>query len=279
MFGRFLRAAQEQQVQPGQPGAPVEVPLDPVLLGAVDAARAAAVEEAGDAFVGEPLEAVMEADSLACHAFTCLNPAYAGWRWTVTLARVGDSADITVNEVLLLPGPDSILAPTWVPWSDRVRPGDLNVGDVLPTAPDDDRLVPGMLGLDDLEGLAGQAPLHPAQWELGLGRARILSASGQDAAVARWQRGETGPQSAMARHAALTCSSCGFLVTIGGPLGQAFGLCANAFGAADGRVVAMDYGCGAHSEISVDQSAAGQDPDAPAQQDQLHAELSGAPGA
>jgi hypothetical protein len=35
---------------------------------------------------------------------------------------------------------------------------------------------------------------------------------------------------------------------IGGSLGQAFGLCANAFGA-DGRVVSLNYGCGAHSSV------------------------------
>jgi hypothetical protein len=227
---------------------------DSVLLQAIEVARSVAIEEAGEGAVGDHVEALMEGDGLVSHSFECLSPAYVGWRWSVTLARVPGAGEVTVNEVLLLPGPDSILAPSWVPWSDRVRPGDLSVGDVLPTAPDDPRLVPSMLGLDDLEGLAGQSPLHPGQWEVGLGRARVLSPNGHDAAVERWQRGETGPQSAMARHAALTCSTCGFLVPIGGTLGQAFGLCANAFGAADGRVVAFDYGCGAHSEIVADES-------------------------
>jgi hypothetical protein len=32
-------------------------------------------------------------------------------------------------------------------------------------------------------------------------------------------------------------------------IGQAFGVCANAFAPADGRVVALNYGCGAHSEV------------------------------
>jgi hypothetical protein len=36
---------------------------------------------------------------------------------------------------------------------------------------------------------------------------------------------------------------------LGGTLGQAFGVCANAFAPADGRVVALNYGCGAHSEV------------------------------
>lgn len=231
-----------------------EVADDSLLLGAIDLARAAAIEEAGDGQVGDHVEAQMEDEGLATHAFECLSPAYVGWRWSVTLARPAGAQTITINDVLLLPGPASILAPAWVPWSDRVRPGDLGVGDVLPTAPDDPRLVPGYIGLDDLEGCSGQSPLAPGQWELGFGRARILSSDGRDSAVERWQRGETGPQSAMARNASLTCSSCGFLVTIGGALGQAFGLCANAFGAADGRVVAMDFGCGAHSEIVAEEA-------------------------
>ena len=35
---------------------------------------------------------------------------------------------------------------------------------------------------------------------------------------------------------------------MGGLVGQAFGVCTNAFGA-DGRVVALGYGCGAHSSV------------------------------
>jgi len=33
-----------------------------------------------------------------------------------------------------------MLAPDWVPWSDRIQAGDLGVGDLLPTAADDPRL-------------------------------------------------------------------------------------------------------------------------------------------
>jgi hypothetical protein len=41
-------------------------------------------------------------------------------------------------------------------------------------------------------------------------------------------------------------------MTIGGRLGQAFGVCANPISPSDGRVVTMDHGCGAHSETIVD---------------------------
>ena len=40
-------------------------------------------------------------------------------------------------------------------------------------------------------------------------------------------------------------------MTIGGRLGQAFGVCANALSPSDGRIVSLDHGCGAHSQTVV----------------------------
>ena len=58
------------------------------------------------------------------------------------MARASRSKTVTVSESLLVPGPDAILAPPWVPWRERLRPGDLGAGDILPAPPDDERLVP-----------------------------------------------------------------------------------------------------------------------------------------
>ena len=55
-----------------------EAKRDAVLVAAVDAARAAAVSETGEALVGEHLGVVMEEERLATHSFACLNPAYVG---------------------------------------------------------------------------------------------------------------------------------------------------------------------------------------------------------
>ena len=60
---------------------------------------------------------------------------------------MGDEG-VTVDEVVLLPGPDAIVAPAWVPWRERIRPGDLSPGDVLPVDEDDPRLVPAYLAGD-----------------------------------------------------------------------------------------------------------------------------------
>jgi hypothetical protein len=84
-------------------------------------------------------------------------------------------------------------------------------------------------------------------WELGLGRARVLSVVGREQAADRWHSSEFGPATEMARLAQASCDSCGFHNSLAGPLGQAFAVCTNALSPADGRIVSLSFGCGAHS--------------------------------
>jgi len=224
---------------------------DAALVAAIDQAREAVVLEAGSELVGEHLAVVMEGERLATHTFACLSPAYVGWQWAVTLARAPRAKTVTVTEVVLLPGEGALVAPEWVPWSDRVRPGDLGPGDVLPTSNDDPRLVAGLTGHADLDGVASRAPVQPSQWEIGLGRIRVLSPIGRDDAADRWVEGDFGPGSAMAKQATLDCGTCGFMLPMDGPMGQQFAVCANEMSPADGHVVALTFGCGAHSEAFV----------------------------
>lgn len=308
---------------------------DQACAEAEDLARDAAAEIAGPGRVGDHLAAEPEADRVVTHLFSCLDPAYRDWRWAVTVARASRSKTVTVSESVLLPGPDAVLAPPWVPWRERLRPGDLGVGDLLPAPADDERLAPvavlegedglpdwqeaswtaadvtapgpvrpvsfGQAGAEEPAGnepgteqpasgeersagqepaagpepVAGQAPAAgeepPA--EAGAGkpgaaltgpgrqgrraggaretvprRARVLSAIGRDEAAFRWYASEHGPDSPLARAAPAPCSSCGFFIRLAGPLGRVFGACANEFAPDDGRVVAADHGCGAHSE-------------------------------
>jgi hypothetical protein len=228
---------------------------DAVLTAAVDVARAAAVEVAARAeHVGEHLGADLEAERLLTHRFACEDPAYRGWQWAVTLARVPRGKSVTVCEAVLLPGDDALLAQEWVPWSQRLAPGDLGVGDLLTTEPDDERLEPGYTaagGGEQDRGEADDDTDRVALWELGLGRARVLSEIGRDDAVDRWYSGEHGPTAALAEAAPAQCSTCGFVVPLGGSLRRMFGVCANAYSPSDGNVVSYDHGCGAHSEIAV----------------------------
>jgi hypothetical protein len=246
--------------------------LDEACAAAVDIARAAAAELVGAAQVGQHVGALADADRVVTHLFTCLDPAYVGWRWAVTVARASRAKLVTVDECVLLPGPDSLLAPDWVPWSERVLPGDLGVGDLMPTPSDDERLVPvaalegddGVLDWDDTSawdeggdlaeslGLAGTTQV-PEQ----VGRARVLSAIGRDATALRWYTSDHGPGTPLAKSAPGPCVTCGFLVRLAGPLGRVFGVCGNEYAPDDGRVVSVDHGCGAHSEAVGDPQSHG----------------------
>ena len=216
---------------------------DAACAAAVDLARAAAVE-VGGASVGEHIGLEVDGDRVVTHLFASTNQAYVGWRWQVTVARASRAKAATVDEVALLPGPEAMLPPAWVPWSERLRPGDLGVGDLLPTEADDDRLVPAYAAGDDPE-------LDDVAWELGLGRIRVLSLLGRDEAAERWYDGDAGPAAKIAKAAPARCSTCGFLTALVGALRQLFGVCANEYAPDDGRVVSLDHGCGAHSEALV----------------------------
>jgi hypothetical protein len=256
---------------------------DQACADAVELARAAAVDMVGSSQVGAHLTLTSDADRVVTHLFDCLDPAYKGWRWAVTVARASRAKVVTVDECLLLPGPDSLLAPAWVPWEERVRPGDLGVGDLMPARSDDERLVPvaalegddGILDWDDSEeweswderlaavglpqapgetptGSAGKQPSESA------GRPRVLSAIGRDATALRWYSSEHGPGTPLARAAPGPCETCGFLVRLTGSMGRVFGACANEYAPDDGRVVSLDHGCGAHSEAVTPDGALGQ---------------------
>ena len=176
-------------------------------------------------------------------SYEALMPGYVGWRWVVTVAQVDDKSAPTICDVVLLPGEDSLLAPEWVPYSERITAEDVTAGTIVPTALDDVRLVPAPSVIPSDEEL----DLHE-MFELGAGRLRVLSIEGRDQAAKRWIEGDRGPETEIARLAPKSCGSCGFFLPISGSLRQAFGVCANAISPEDARVVAINHGCGAHSE-------------------------------
>ncbi|MGP4033017.1 DUF3027 domain-containing protein [Pseudarthrobacter sp. 1C304] len=97
---------------------------DAFLAAAVDAARAAIEDIAPADQIGAHLAAKSEGDRLVTHLFESRLPGYGGWQWYAVLTRNSRSKAVTVNELGLLPSADSILAPEWVPWAERVRPED-----------------------------------------------------------------------------------------------------------------------------------------------------------
>ena len=257
---------------------------DRLCAEAVDLAREAAEEAAFPGVVGEHVTLFAEGDRVVTHLFEAKELGYRGWRWAVTVARASRAKNVTLDETVLLPGPDSLAPPEWVPWSERLRPGDMGPGDLLPTEAEDLRLEPGWTGEDapppnsllseemesqaQSQALAEVADTEDAELaapvatvpvrgsitsvaeELGMRRARVLSRYGLHLAADRWDE-EYGAKTPMAQAAPATCVSCAFLIPVSGSLGQAFGICANEFGPADGHVVSLSYGCGGHSEAAV----------------------------
>ena len=223
---------------------------DKVLEAAVDLAREAAVEIADLGAVGDHLGLTMVQERLGVHYFTCTSRAYPGWRWAVSVARVPRAKAATVCETSLMPGDGAMLSPDWVPYAARLAPGDIGPGDITPHIADDPNLESGFeaTGDEDVDQMA--------LWELGLGRSRVLSAHGLEVAAQRWHDGENGPAASIADKAPAACSTCGYFLPMPGLLRQAFGVCANAWSPSDGRVVALQHGCGAHSEVDIAPAAA-----------------------
>ncbi len=225
---------------------------DPVLSAAVDEARQALLETVPADQVGEHLGFRLEEERVGTHYFASGEPGYRGWQWAVSITRAPRQRRVTVDEVVLLPGEDALLPPTWVPWKDRVRPEDLGPGDLLPTDENDARLVPGYLAGDPA---LNDRWINTVVERVGLGRERVLSLEGRDLAAQRWYDGDHGPHTPVAQAAPAPCATCGFLVRLAGPLARVFGVCANENSPDDGRVVSMDHGCGAHSEIRLKAAA------------------------
>lgn len=222
-------------------------PVSAAAFDATDLARTAIIDEIhSSAQIGKFVSVEFDdEDRVATYLFEAKLTGYKGWRWCVTVAKVDSDAQPTICDVVVLPGPDALIAPDWIPYLDRIQPGDVGVGDIVPSSLVDTRLVAGE------QALPADEELDPAMaLELGFGRARVMSIEGRDQAAKRWYDGDRGPKSPIAESAPKPCHSCGFFIPIAGSLRSTFGVCANAISPDDARVVSVDHGCGAHSEAT-----------------------------
>ena len=217
-------------------------------MSTLELARSAAIADAGNPeLVGADVSVEIDDDGrVETYLFEAHLAGYKGWRWCVTIAKVDKKSEPTICDVVVLPGPDALLAPEWVAYRDRIQPGDVGVGDIVPSSLDDTRLVPSV------HSLIADEELDAMQvFDLGLVRARVMSIEGRDQASKRWYESDRGPQSPIAQAAPKPCSSCAFFLPIAGSLRSSFGVCANAISPEDARVVSVDHGCGAHSEATL----------------------------
>lgn len=81
-------------------------------------ARQAAKAGAPANTVGQFVELIDEGDEVYTYLFETKQKGYVGWRWSVTV--FAGLEEPSISEVLLMPGPDSLVAPNWVPWSERL---------------------------------------------------------------------------------------------------------------------------------------------------------------
>lgn len=183
---------------------------------------------------------------IATYLFVADIAGYLGWRWAITIAKVDEDTAATICDVVVLPGPDSLIAPDHVPYRERILPEDITPGVIVPSLTDDTRLVPGISALPQDEDLDATQV-----FDLGLMRPRVLSIEGRDQASKRWYASDRGPATPLAEQAPKPCYSCGFFVPLAGSLRSSFGVCANAIAPDDARVVSVDHGCGAHSEATL----------------------------
>lgn len=95
--------------------------VDTVLAQAKDIALAGIQEITSAENIGIVHHLRGEEERLTTHLFECTMSGYRGWFWFATLSRTPRSKIATVCEVGLIPGDDALLAPAWVPWSERMN--------------------------------------------------------------------------------------------------------------------------------------------------------------
>lgn len=94
--------------------------LDRKLAEAREFALSALKELADPEEIGEGHRVVADDERLVTHYFTSNRRGYLDWEWYVTIARAPRQSVPTVCESGLLPAEGALLAPHWVPWSDRL---------------------------------------------------------------------------------------------------------------------------------------------------------------
>lgn len=78
------------------------------------AAKSAAGSELG------PFVEMVTEENVSTYIWEANLKAYQGWRWNVMVNQIDPGSEPTLSEVVLLPGPDALLAPDWIPWADRL---------------------------------------------------------------------------------------------------------------------------------------------------------------
>ena len=82
-------------------------------------AREALADFTAPGTFGDLLSDTAEGEGVFTLNFAATMGGYPGWHWTVSLAEL-EGEQPTVLETELMPGDGALLAPDWVPWSERL---------------------------------------------------------------------------------------------------------------------------------------------------------------
>ena len=208
-------------------------------MGAADQARTAIVEFSGPTPSATTSASSFEDPTAATHRFLAGMPGYQGWQWAVVVAAYPGADHATISEVVLVPGPTALLAPQWVPWEERVQPGDLSPGDLLAAQPTTRGWCPVTCRPATPSSTSSPARSGWAAARCSAhGAASTPHSAGTTATTVRVRRWPARPAGFAATAASISARRLA---------GHAFGVCGNEM-SADGHVVAGEYGCGAHSD-------------------------------
>jgi hypothetical protein len=83
-------------------------------------AEVAAKSAADKNELGSLVESVDEGEGITTFLFESKKLGYLGWRWSVTIYQADPVSEPSLCEVVMVPGDDSLIAPSWVPWSERL---------------------------------------------------------------------------------------------------------------------------------------------------------------
>jgi Protein of unknown function (DUF3027) len=103
-------------------------------------ALTALLEVQAPATVGDFVSETDQGDSVVSYRFETRMAGYPGWNWTIAIAHL-PGEEPTVVESELLPAEGALLAPDWVPWSDRMddyRAAQTALGEAALESDDDD---------------------------------------------------------------------------------------------------------------------------------------------
>jgi hypothetical protein len=98
-----------------KPEKPVKNKFDVKAFAEVAAKAAALPKE-----LGTFIESIEDGEGITSYFWNAAQPGYVGWRWSVTVSQIDPSSEPTLCEVVLTAGEDSLAAPAWVPWSERL---------------------------------------------------------------------------------------------------------------------------------------------------------------